>query len=111
MLINHGERLDYGATNTPEHSRSSSSNNFEHNPSRLQSHTSPLLTCGLLYGSIQNRSHAWRFWPYQRRGSSEGSWSADQEVWSKEDVHRVVPRSPRLLYSVSSHAVFRSTFG
>jgi hypothetical protein len=47
-LINHGERLDYGATNTPEHSRSSSSNNSKRNPSRLQSHTSPLLTRGLL---------------------------------------------------------------
>ena len=46
-MINHGESLDdYGATNTAEHSQSSSSSNSEHDSS---SHTSPFLTRGLLF--------------------------------------------------------------
>jgi len=48
-LINHGESLDdYGATSTAEHSQSSSSSNSEHDSSRLESHTPPFLTRGLL---------------------------------------------------------------
>ncbi|KAF8813373.1 hypothetical protein BYT27DRAFT_7250910 [Phlegmacium glaucopus] len=44
-LINHGERINYGATDTIEHSQSSSSH-FEYEPSRLESHTSSFLIHG-----------------------------------------------------------------
>ncbi|KAF8813379.1 MFS general substrate transporter [Phlegmacium glaucopus] len=44
-LINHGERLDYGATDTTEHSQPPSSSNSS---SGLESNTSSFLTRGLL---------------------------------------------------------------
>jgi len=48
-LVDHGESLDdYGATNIAEHSQSSSSSSSEHDSSRLESHTPPFLTRGLL---------------------------------------------------------------
>ena len=49
-LIDHGERLDYGATETTEqHNSSSSSSNSEHDSSRPESHASSFLTRGLLF--------------------------------------------------------------
>jgi len=87
-LINHGESLDdYGAMNTAEHSQSSSSSNSEHDSSRLESHTPPLLTHG------------------------KCPWSADREVCSKEDGHCVVPWSHRLFFSIPSYVIFCSNFG
>ena len=47
-LINHGERVDYGATDTTEQHQSSSSSNSENESSTPQSHTS-FLTRGLLF--------------------------------------------------------------
>jgi hypothetical protein len=47
-LINHGERLDYGATDTTEQHQSSSSSNSEDNSSRPENHASSFLTRGLL---------------------------------------------------------------
>ena len=48
-LINHGERLDYGATDTSEEQQSSSSSNSEYDFSRPKSHGSSFLTRGLLF--------------------------------------------------------------
>ena len=47
-LISHGERLDYGATDTTEQHQSSSSSNFEYDSSRPETHASSFLTRGLL---------------------------------------------------------------
>jgi hypothetical protein len=48
-LINHGERLDYGATDTTEQHQSSSSSNSEYDSSRPESHASSFLTRELLF--------------------------------------------------------------
>jgi hypothetical protein len=48
-LINHGEHLDYGATDTTEQRQSLSSSNSEYESSRPESHTPSFLTRGLLF--------------------------------------------------------------
>jgi hypothetical protein len=48
-LINHGERLDYGAIDATEQQQSSSSSNSEYESSRPESRASSFLTRGLLF--------------------------------------------------------------
>ena len=48
-LVGHGEGLDYGAINTTEQQKSSSSSNFEYNFSRPETHVPSFLTRGLLF--------------------------------------------------------------
>jgi hypothetical protein len=53
-LINHGERLDYGAADTTEQHQSSSSSNSHYDSSRPESDASSFLTRGLLFIYLNN---------------------------------------------------------